>query len=122
MALVAFASCTRSTEAPPAARPMRGMFVYVADAAAFDDCATGRRYPVAPGPGAGDAERAYLAARSQPGEPVLVTFVGRIEPRPPEAGAVPREHAIIERFEKAWPGEVCGAQSPGSRLNPSPYQ
>jgi uncharacterized lipoprotein YbaY/heat shock protein HslJ len=91
---------------------MRGMYRYLADAAVFTDCATGRRLPVAIAEDHISLERAYLAQRPAPGAPVLVTFQGRIEQRPPMEGDGTVATVVIERFEGIWPGETCG--NPGA--------
>lgn len=48
----------------PVADTMHGLFRYQADAATFEDCATGARYPVAMEGGYLDVERAMGARRS----------------------------------------------------------
>ncbi len=87
---------------------MRGRFVYMADAAVFEDCASGRRSPVAMEADYLAAERAYLEARSEPGAPVLVTFEGRLETRPPMEGDGVVKMIVIDRFDAAHPDEDCG--------------
>jgi copper homeostasis protein (lipoprotein) len=64
------------------ARRLRGMFTYMADAGRFQDCASGRSYPVAMEADNATLERAYSSARPEPGAPLLVTLVGRFEQRP----------------------------------------
>jgi uncharacterized lipoprotein NlpE involved in copper resistance len=85
---------------------MRGEYVYFADSARFTECRIGTRFPVA-GPASLDLERAYLAARSRPGEPLLVTLDGRLGPAPAMEGDSEEEAVIVERFDRAWPGERC---------------
>jgi len=89
-----------------------GSFVYLADAATFLDCADGRRYPVAAEGGYLALERAYLAARRYPGEPLLVTVTGDVESRPAMEGdgAVPT--LVVQVFHDVFPGETCG--NPGA--------
>jgi len=89
---------------------MRGRFTYMADAAIFEDCATGRAHPVAMEGGYLDAERAYLADRPEPGAPLLVTFDGRIEPRPPMEGHGLIDTIVIDRFGATHPGEDCDGE------------
>ncbi len=73
-------------------RTLTGMFVYMADAATFTDCATGRRVPVAMEGGYRELERAYLEKRTNPGQPLFVSVLGRIENKPKMegSGTVPR--------------------------------
>jgi len=89
---------------------MRGLFTYLADAALFEDCSSGRRYPVVMEADYISAERVYLEARSEPGAPLLVSFVGHLEPRPPMEGEGVVETIVIDRFETAHPGEDCGGE------------
>lgn len=84
-----------------------GMFVYMADAARLSECRTGRSLPVAM---AGDyqaLERAYLGARTAPGQPLLATFDGAIEERPRLEGSGTEPTAVVRRFINVWPGETC---------------
>ena len=86
---------------------MVGMYEYMADAGLFTDCTTGQRVPVAMEADNAALERAYLGAREEPGEAVLVTVKGRLDQRPPMEGEGTREHLIVERFEQVWPTESC---------------
>lgn len=52
---------------------MRGMYFYMADAATFTDCATGKRVAVANN---AELERKYLAARGASEKPVLLSVEG----------------------------------------------
>lgn len=91
----------------PGENTMSGLFTYMADAALFEDCVDGRRYPVAMEAGYVELERAYLGARTEPGAPLLVIFEGRLEPRPPMEGDGMVEMIVIDRFQSAHPGEEC---------------
>lgn len=86
---------------------MRGLFTYMADAALFEDCVTGTRYPVAMEAGYLELEQVYLEQRTEPGAPLLVTFHGRIEPRPPMEGDGEIDTVVVKRFVAAFPGEDC---------------
>jgi len=91
--------------------PLRGMFSYLADAASFTECRTGMRFPVAQEKGYLALERAYLAARRTPGEPLLVTFDGRLTSRPVGEGEALKDAAVVERFDRVWSGETCARQA-----------
>jgi copper homeostasis protein (lipoprotein) len=97
----------------PVAGPMRlrGMYVYMADAATFNECLTGKRFPVLSGKDHLALERAYLAARSAPGSLVAVIIEGRFVHHAPEPGAPVREHIVVERFDRVLPGETCAPQA-----------
>lgn len=87
---------------------MRGMYRYMADAALFEECRTGRRMPVAMEADNVALERAYLEARGEAGEPMLVSLEGRIVERPPMEGDGTVPTLIPERFIEVRPGETCG--------------
>jgi len=96
----------RSGSGIPSLALMAGLYTYMADAATFTRCSTGQRYPVAMEGDHAALERAYLAARHEPGAPVLVTVQGRYETRPSMEGE-PREHLIVDHFDAIWPEETC---------------
>ena len=83
---------------------LRGMFSYLADAASFTECLTGRRFPVAQERDYLALERAYLGARQTPGEPLLATLVGRLTTRPVGEGEALKDATVVERFDRVWPG------------------
>ncbi|HJS73993.1 MAG TPA: META domain-containing protein [Vicinamibacteria bacterium] len=86
--------------------PLRGMFTYLADAPLFEDCATGRKLPVAMEADYLSLERAYLEKRRSPGEPLLASVEGRIEERVNMEGPA-RPTLVVERFLGFSPGETC---------------
>lgn len=91
------------------ARPLAGMFIYMADAASITLCVDGKRLPVAMEADYKALESAYLAQRRQPGEALLVSVDGLIAPRPSmEAGRPPQPSLIVQRFDGIWPRESCG--------------
>ena len=93
------------------ALPMTGMFRYMADAALFEECRTGRSYPVAMEADYLAAERAYLDVPDRgPAEPVFAVLEGRIAERPPMEGP-DRPHLVIERFDRLVPGEDCARET-----------
>lgn len=86
---------------------MRGLFTYMADAALFEDCASGRRYPVSMEGDYLSAERAYLESRAEPGAPLLVSFSGHLVKRPPMEGDGTIDMIVVDQFDTALPGEEC---------------
>ncbi len=56
---------------PATPMAMKGMYKYMADAAIFQDCATGRTFAVASN---AELERGYAAARGKDAQPVLLKF------------------------------------------------
>jgi len=94
--------------APPASAEYQGLFQYLADAALFTDCRSGQRYPVAMEQAYLELERAYLAAGSGPGEPVLVRVRGHIERRPGMEANRPVATLVLEAIGRVGPGQECG--------------
>lgn len=99
---------------------MRGSYSYMADAGVFTDCRSGMRFPVVPGPAAGELEKAYLeekayraASRASAGapepQPLIVALTGRIASRPPEGLEGRGPMLVVEHFVESFPNESCGA-------------
>ena len=86
---------------------MHGQFRYMADAARFEECLTGRSYPVAMEADYVALERAYLGAREAPGAPLMASFDGRIALRPPMEGPGPVLTVVVDRFIGVWPNQGC---------------
>ncbi|MCW8985015.1 MAG: META domain-containing protein, partial [Thermoanaerobaculales bacterium] len=95
---------------------MRGMYRYMADAALFEECLSGRRFQVAQEADNIALERAYLEARREPGEPLLVSLQGRIAERQAMEGDAMVLTVVPEHFIGVWPGETCGARRSVSPL------
>lgn len=120
--LLALCACQQPVVAPAPAAPdqpaaggsttLRGLYAYMADAASFQDCRSGQRRPVLMTRDHRALERAYLAARTEPGAPLLAIIEGRFEMHAPEPGLAPREHVVVERFIVLRPGETCAADAP----------
>jgi len=95
---------------------MRGMYRYMADAALFEECLTGRSFPVSMEADNVALERAYLAAQTEPGETILVSLEGRIAKRPAMEGDATELSLVPERLVGVWPGESCGARMTATEL------
>jgi len=97
---------------------LAGMMTYMADAALFEECLTGRSYPVAMEQAYIEAERAYTGLQDRaPGAPVLAVLEGRLAERPSMEGP-PRTHLVIERFSRLVPGRDCtGARADAAPTN-----
>jgi copper homeostasis protein (lipoprotein) len=89
---------------------MRGMYRYMADAAVFTECLSGRRFAVAMEADNIALERAYLKARREPGEALMISLQGRIAERPAMEGDAMVLTVVPEHFIGVWPGETCGAR------------
>jgi heat shock protein HslJ len=97
-----------AAEQPPP--PMRGLVTYLAEAARFSDCATGRSYPIAMEGDYEALEHAYLAAGQEPGMPMMASFDGSIADRPKADSASTEPTVVVDRFVGVWPGEDCAPQ------------
>lgn len=106
----AFPSNAPSTDPSSLERPvdLHGMFTYLADAALFEDCASGERYPVAMEGDYLALEGAYLAARRFAGEPLLAEVRGTLSPRPGLEGDRVLTHLVVTEYVDIYPGETCG--------------
>ncbi|GMV06444.1 MAG: hypothetical protein AMXMBFR53_27200 [Gemmatimonadota bacterium] len=95
--------------------PRTGMMTYLADAARFTDCATAAAYPIAQEGGYAALERAYLAARPAPGEPVLVTVQAAVAAREGmEGGLIPT--LLVDSLLEVHPDRGCGGERPDAPL------
>lgn len=83
-----------------------GMMRYMADAASFEDCLTGKSYPVATEGAYIDLERAYLADRPAPGAPLYVHVEGSLLVRPAMEGP-DRRSLVVDRVIRTRPGTTC---------------
>ncbi len=90
---------------------MRGLYRYMADAALFEECLTGRRLPVAFTEDNLALERAYLdlvaTSTLAPGEPVLAELRGRIALLPPMEGPGPIPQLEPVRFLSLHADGIC---------------
>jgi copper homeostasis protein (lipoprotein) len=87
---------------------LHGMFRYVADAASFEECLTGRIYPVAIEGDYGALESAYLAsAEAGTGEAIMASFDGEIAYRPAIEGERVTPTVVVRRFVNLWPDGRC---------------
>lgn len=64
---------------PQIPQPLTGLYTYLADAAVFKDCATGKTFPVVNNIA---LEKGYLQARSALGEPVFLMLNGYFSMQP----------------------------------------
>lgn len=92
-----------------------GMMTYVADAAIFSECLTGRTYPIASDGDYLALERAYLDARTTPGAPLLVHLEGGLTEHAAMEGP-DRVHLIVDHFIRALPDEICAEPVPTASL------
>ena len=92
-----------------------GMMRYMADAASFEECLTGRTYPIAMEGAYLDLERAYLAERAAPGAPLYVHVEGGLVMRPAMEGPG-RRSLVVDRVIRTRPGTTCERQRANAAL------
>ncbi|WP_168199289.1 YbaY family lipoprotein [Pseudorhodobacter turbinis] len=92
-----------------------GMMTYMADAAMFQECRTGRSYPVAMDGDYLAMERAYLADQPAAGAPLYVNVEGSIVMRPAMEGPAQRS-LVVNRFVRTRPGITCERQRADASL------
>ncbi|MFA1285208.1 envelope stress response activation lipoprotein NlpE [Citrobacter telavivensis] len=83
---------------------MRGMYFYMADAATFTDCATGKRVSVASN---AELERGYLAARGASEKPVLLSVEGHFTLEANPDTDEPVKTLMADKEIKFIPGKSC---------------
>jgi copper homeostasis protein (lipoprotein) len=89
--------------------PLRGRYSYMADAAWFEECNTGKRFPVGPAPGNARLEAAYGRVRKEPGTPVVVSVLGHIASVAKVEGDGLREALVVDSLQRFMPGAACSA-------------
>jgi copper homeostasis protein (lipoprotein) len=90
---------------------LRGMYRYMADAGLFTDCLTGQRWPVATLDNNASLEHAYLAARREPGQALLVRVDGEVRQMPNMEGKGRQPTLVVRRFIDVKPNESCGSRN-----------
>lgn len=83
---------------------MRGMYFYMADAATFTDCATGKQVSVASNE---ELERGYLAARGASEKPVLLSVEGHFTLEANPDTHEPVKTLMADKEIKFIPGKSC---------------
>ncbi|NHQ75772.1 META domain-containing protein [Roseovarius gahaiensis] len=86
-----------------------GQMTYMADAAIFRECVTGRSYPIAQEGEYRALERAYLDDRDAPGASLTVHVEGSLLMRPAMEGP-DRRSLVVDRFIQTRPGVSCEPQ------------
>ena len=92
---------------PATPMAMRGMYFYMADAAIFTDCATGKKVSVANN---AQLERDYAVARGNDSKPVLLTVDGHftLEPNPDSGEMV--KTLVADKDAKFVAGKDCNSK------------
>jgi uncharacterized lipoprotein YbaY/heat shock protein HslJ len=110
MTLVAVPQSPQRQQEPPQAEAgmgLQGMFRYMADAALFRDCRTGKTFPVSMEGGYIELERAYLNSGIESGYELMVQLKGRYLERPAMEGNRNEVSLIVDKLEKIDPENSC---------------
>lgn len=98
---------------------LRGYVTFVAEAARFTDCTTGREHRIAEIGDYEALEHAYVAAGREPGGPMMASFEGEVI----EDAAEDNEPLVqVDRFVGIWPGEDCEPPRDEWALVDTPWQ
>ena len=110
MTLVAVPRRPQPQQEPPQAGAgieLQGMFRYMADAALFRDCRTGKVFPVSMEGAYIELERAYLNSGIESGSEVMVHLRGRYLERPAMEDNRNEVKLIVDKLEKIDPENSC---------------
>lgn len=97
--------------AAPPGMELEGMFRYLADAAQFRDCRTGRTFPVAMEGAYIELERAYLNSGIEGGSEVMVSLRGRYLERPSMENNHSEVNLIVDKLNSLSPDSACAPTS-----------
>lgn len=86
----------------------QGMLIYMADAATFIECSTGKRFPVIMTEGWLPVEQAYLASSSAGGSYLYTQADVTFKWTTPEEGAT-RHHVNFNSLQQTLPASTCGS-------------
>jgi len=93
---------------------LEGLFRYMADAATFEECTTGRTFPVAMAGPYIELERAYLNSGIEPGAALKVAVTGRYLQHPSMESGSDDIVLVIDSFDGIADSPDCGsAAAPG---------
>ncbi|CAM3356592.1 MULTISPECIES: envelope stress response activation lipoprotein NlpE [Yersinia] len=98
---------TASEALPTTSIPLRGMYIYMADAAQFTDCATGHSFAVDNNV---ELETGYMNARKNAGEPVFLTLNGHFGMRPSMEDGQWDKSMIPDGNIKFTAGKTCNSK------------
>lgn len=87
---------------------VEGMLTYMADAASFIECSTGKRFPVIMTEGWLPVERAYLASSSAGGSYLNTLADVTFKWTSPEEGLT-RHHLYFNHLQQTLPATTCGS-------------
>jgi copper homeostasis protein (lipoprotein) len=92
----------------PLVLSLHGMYRHTAYGASFEECLTGRDYPVSEEGDYFALERSYMASEAGgTGQPIMASFDGEIADRAATEGGRATPTVIVRRFVSLWPGGRC---------------
>ncbi len=96
-----------TTDNEPGVMTLRGMFRYMADAAIFRDCSTGKSFPVVMAGPYIELESAYLNSGIEPGAELMVSIHGRYMERNDMEGNSSRINLLVDSFDEIHDSSDC---------------
>ncbi len=106
----------QTTAAEPRPTRFHGLFRYMADAATFEECRTGRTFPVAMERDFRSLQQAYSQVVVTPGAGALTSLSATIEPRPKMNGAGTEPTMIVHRVDNVLSDQDCKPPIPDAPL------
>ena len=98
---------------------LQGLFVYFADAARFTPCATGKSMPVKMEGDYPQLEKAYLAARKEPQQALLVNVEGQISKQPRMESEGSEQVLRVKKFVSLDNASACPATTDPAAASPT---
>lgn len=97
---------------------LSGLYSYRVDPGRMTLCLTGQDLPVVKAGDNAALEKGYAENRKAPGEPLLVSVTGHFAVRPKAEGSGTELSFVVEKFERASPGEPCPIRLPAGMAAP----
>ncbi|MDU0370857.1 copper resistance protein NlpE N-terminal domain-containing protein [Hymenobacter endophyticus] len=89
-------------------REFTGKYTYMADAAVFEECGSGKRYAVALAGGVtADLEKRYTDTRKTAGQPVFARVQGELQQQAGTNGQAPTQALVISQILEMKPDPIC---------------
>jgi putative lipoprotein len=97
----------KEPENDPVGIELEGMFSYLADAAVFRDCRTGKTFPVSMEGSYMELENAYLNSGIDPGHEIFIELNGRFLERPAMEGNHNKVKLIVDKLNNMEHEKTC---------------
>ena len=102
--------------------PLTGTYVYMADAATFLECSTGRRFPVAQEGASRELESSYMKVRPSAGAATMVEVEGRLTSRSKAEGAGNQQTLVVDKIVRWMPKDRCAPRFASAPLSDTQWR